>query len=233
MRILVIIPAFNEAGNIETTLQKINSVYKTSLDILVVNDCSTDNTSQICRNYNVNLIDLPCNLGIGGAVQTGYKFALNNDYDIAIQLDGDGQHNPIYIENLIDPILSGKANLVIGSRYINRKGFQSTAMRRLGIRYFSKLLKILTGQLITDPTSGFRACDKKVIQLFSSRYPVDYPEPESIMFLKRNNFKIMEVPVIMEPRLQGASSITSLKSIYYMTKVSLAIVIDRMRKQVS
>ncbi|MGC6583587.1 glycosyltransferase family 2 protein [Paenibacillus sp. Dod16] len=233
MRILVIIPAFNEGGNIETTLQKINSIYNTDLDILVINDCSTDNTSQICRNYNVHLIDLPCNLGIGGAVQTGYKFALNNNYDIAIQLDGDGQHNPIYIENLVSPILRGEANLVIGSRYINKKGFQSTTMRRLGIRYFSKLLKMLTGQLITDPTSGFRACDRRVIQLFSKRYPTDYPEPESIMFLKRNNFKITEIPVMMEPRLQGESSITSLKSVYYMTKVSLAILIDRMRKQVS
>ncbi|WP_211750270.1 glycosyltransferase family 2 protein [Paenibacillus sp. Marseille-Q4541] len=232
MKILIIIPAYNEERNIDKLLHAIQYKYSDLVDILVVNDCSMDETARICREHGVNLIDLPCNLGIGGAVQTGYKYAEAKGYDIAIQIDGDGQHNPEYIKYLIDPIINGEANLVIGSRYINKEGFQSSAMRRVGISYFSKLLHLLTGQLITDPTSGYRACDKNIIQIFSKRYPVDYPEPESIMFLKRNKFRINEVPVIMEPRLQGASSITQLKSIYYMTKVSLAILIDRMRKQI-
>ncbi|NRF95756.1 glycosyltransferase family 2 protein [Paenibacillus frigoriresistens] len=233
MKILIIIPAFNEEKNIVNLLYTLNTLH-TKVDILVVNDCSNDKTSSICKSLvldNLNVIDLPCNLGIGGAVQTGYKYAYRHNYDIAIQLDGDGQHKPEYIINLIDPIVRNEADFVIGSRFIDKKGFQSSAMRRVGINYFSKLINLLVNQKITDPTSGFRACNKDIIELFASKYPVDYPEPESIIFLLRKKYKIVEIPVVMMERIAGVSSIHSFKSIYYMIKVSLAILIDFFRKQ--
>jgi len=231
-KILLIIPAFNEEENIVQLLNKIKAMDLPNSQILVVNDCSIDNTNLVCKNMNVSVVDLPCNLGIGGAVQTGYKYAHKYGFDIAIQVDGDGQHNPEYIFKLIEPILNNEADLVIGSRYIEKIGFQSSLIRRIGIHYFSHLLLLLTNQVITDPTSGFRACNKKVIELFSKRYPTDYPEPESIMYLKRNGFCLKEVAVEMQARQGGESSITKLKSLYYMLKVSLAILIDRLRKQI-
>ncbi|MGM1021338.1 MAG: glycosyltransferase family 2 protein [Bacillota bacterium] len=231
-RILLIIPAYNEERSLEKLIYSIRELNNSQLNILVINDCSSDSTAALCETLNVPTVNLPCNLGIGGAVQTGYKYAFYNKFDIAVQVDGDGQHNPEYLENLVKPLINNEADLVIGSRYINKEGFQSSFMRRVGIIYFSKMLRALTGQWITDPTSGFRACNKKVIEVFSKRYPIDYPEPESIMYLKRNNFCIKEIPVNMEARLEGKSSITSLKSIYYMTKVSLAILIDRLRNQI-
>ncbi|MCH6188206.1 glycosyltransferase family 2 protein [Paenibacillus polymyxa] len=231
LKILLIIPAYNEEDNIANLISSINKVNIANLEILVVNDCSLDKTHLICSNLQVNVINLPCNLGIGGAVQTGYRFAYKNDYDIAIQVDGDGQHKPEYIEQLIQPIIERNVDLVIGSRYIQKEGFQSTLLRRIGINYFSKLLFTLTGQLITDPTSGFRACNRRVIEIFSKRYPVDYPEPESIMYLKRNLFTIEEIPVVMKSRESGTSSITSFKSVYYMLKVSMAIMIDKLRRE--
>ncbi|MEC0310683.1 glycosyltransferase family 2 protein [Paenibacillus lautus] len=231
--ILLIIPAYNEEQNIRSLIDAISSIkYSYKVDVLIIDDCSTDNTLAVCNELNLNVINLPCNLGIGGAVQTGYKYANKNKYDIAIQVDGDGQHDPAFIVELLDPILNNEADMVIGSRYINKLGFQSTLIRRIGISYFSKLIKVLTKQEITDPTSGFRACNKRTVELFSKRYPVDYPEPESIMYLKRKGYRIKEVPVHMKERVGGKSSITSVRSIYYMTKVSLAILIDKMRKQV-
>lgn len=228
MKILAIIPAYNEEEGLEQVADQFRDI--DFVDILLVNDGSKDHTSELGRKLGFNVIDLPCNLGIGGAVQTGYKFAWENNYDIAIQVDGDGQHNPSYIKDLIKPLNDGIADLVIGSRYLKKEGFQSSFMRRAGIHYFSFLIHLLEKKRITDPTSGFRACNRKVIELFSNRYPHDYPEPESIACLLRNNFSIEEVPVIMNERLGGRSSITSLKSIYYMIKVSLAIFIDNLRK---
>ena len=231
MRILVIIPAYNEEENIEALLYKLKLLRKPNVDVIVVNDFSKDNTSKICSQAGVRVIDLPCNLGIGGAVQTGFKYAELQDYDIAIQVDGDGQHNPNYISSLVEPLMSQEADMVIGSRYIEKRGFQSTVLRRIGINYFSYLIKILIKQQITDPTSGFRACNKKVISLFADKYPIDYPEPESIVFLKRKNLIIKEVPVIMKERTGGTSSIKSFRTAYYMIKVSLAIIIDMLRGQ--
>lgn len=231
MRILLIIPAFNEEKNIERLIKNIQLTCGDSVDILIINDCSIDNTSAICDRIGVPVVNLPCNLGIGGAVQTGFKYAFHNNYDIAVQVDGDGQHKPEFISELIQPIVEDKADMVIGSRFIDKAGFQSTLLRRLGINYFSQLLKILSKERITDPTSGFRACNKKIIGLFVKRYPVDYPEPESIMYLLRNRYRIKEIPVVMQERFEGQSSITQLKSIYFMTKVSLAVIIDSIRKQ--
>ncbi|RTR36417.1 glycosyltransferase family 2 protein [Robertmurraya yapensis] len=228
MKILAIIPAFNEEQGIKHVVHQFKNIE--NVDILVINDCSRDNTSEVCRSFGLNVVDLPCNLGIGGAVQTGYIYAAINGYDIAIQVDGDGQHDPSYIKNLIEPIINGQADLVIGSRYLNKEGFQSSFMRRVGISYFSFLIKLLQKKNITDPTSGFRACNSRVIKLFSKRYPVDYPEPESIVYLLRNDYRVEEVPVVMNERMGGESSINSLKSVYYMIKVSLAIIIDNLRK---
>lgn len=229
MKCLVIIPAYNEAENIRDLLTRIKNLKDPQIDMLVINDKSTDETSEICDDEGVKVINLPCNLGIGGAVQTGYKYAKKNLYDIAIQVDGDGQHNPEYIHELIKPILLNEADMSIGSRYINKQGFQSTRLRRIGIGYFSKLLQIVINNKITDPTSGFRACNSKIIETFSVHYPTDYPEPESIVTVHRKGFKVKEVPVIMNERIGGVSSITSLKSVYYMVKVSFAIIFDVLR----
>lgn len=223
-KVLIIIPAFNEEKNLEELLIKINNICP-QYDVLVINDCSKDNTSAICKKCNVKVVDLPVNLGIGGAVQTGYKYALKEGYDIAVQVDGDGQHNPSFIQPLVNEVLNG-SNLCIGSRFIDKQGFQSSAVRRFGIKYFSVLIKLLTRQEVTDPTSGARACDKKVIKYFADSYPKDYPEPETIVKLKKENLRISEIPVVMNERKEGSSSITIIKSIYYMIKVSLAIIID-------
>lgn len=228
MKILAIVPAFNEEQSIQHLVKLFEKVDK--VDVIIINDCSKDRTSKVCIELGLNVIDLPSNLGIGGAVQTGYKYAEKHGYDIAIQVDGDGQHNPAYIKELIKPIVDGKADLVIGSRYLNKEGFQSTFIRRVGIHYFSFLIKILNNKRITDPTSGFRACNRQVIELFSKRYPHDYPEPESIVYLLRNNYSVEEVPVVMLERTGGESSINAIKSVYYMIKVSLAILIDNLRK---
>jgi glycosyltransferase involved in cell wall biosynthesis len=228
-KILVIIPAYNEQDNLPSLVDKLRRVEQ-KLDIIIINDRSQDHTAQICKKLNVNTIHLPCNLGIGGAVQTGYKYAYLHKYDYAVQVDGDGQHDPEYISDILRPLIENQADLVIGSRYINKEGFQSTAMRRMGIKYFSLLINLLIKQKITDPTSGFRACNAKVIELFSRFYPADYPEPESIVFIKRNGYKIVEVPVIMQERLGGISSIKSFRTLYYMIKVSIAILIDKMRR---
>jgi glycosyltransferase involved in cell wall biosynthesis len=233
MRTLIIVPAFNEEKNIEALVTRMSEVSPLHVEVLVVNDHSTDGTAEVCRRLGVKMVDLPSNLGIGGAVQTGYKYAHRHRYDIAVQLDGDGQHPPEYLLALLQPIIDGQSDMVIGSRYIDKQGFQSSLIRRVGIAYFTWLIRLISGQHITDPTSGFRASNTRVIRLFAENYPQDYPEPESIVFLKRNRFRISEVPVVMSERQGGVSSISPLKSIYYMIKVSIAIVIDGMRKAIS
>jgi len=225
-KILLIIPAFNERDNIGNLLI---SLREQQIEVLVVNDGSTDDTAQVCKELGAKIITLPCNLGIGGAVQTGYKYAFAHGYDIAIQFDGDGQHRAEFIPDLIAPILANQADLVIGSRYIEKQGFQSTAMRRVGIRYFSVLIRWIAKQTITDPTSGFRAANRRIIEIFAAQYPTDYPEPESIVHVLRLGAKVTEIPVQMSGRVGGLSSIRSLGSIYYMVKVSLAILIDALR----
>ncbi len=223
MKVLIIIPAFNEEKGLPELLKNI-ALKCPEYDVLVVNDCSTDRTSEICRENSVTVLDLPVNLGIGGAVQAGYKYAFYNDYDVAVQVDGDGQHNPEYISLMVNEIEKGY-NLCIGSRFIEKEGFQSTFTRRVGIKYFSRLIKLITDETVTDPTSGFRACDKKAIGYFAREYPRDYPEPETFVAANRNKLKVTEIPVVMNERNGGRSSITSFKSVYYMIKVSLAIIV--------
>ena len=229
MKKLIIIPAYNESENILNTVKVIQDDAP-DFDYVVINDCSKDNTLQLLVDNHINYVNLPVNLGIGGAVQTGYKYALENNYDVAVQVDGDGQHDPKYLKVLVDALEKNDADMVIGSRFINNEGFQSTFMRRVGIVYFTKLIHLLTGKTITDPTSGFRMCNRKVIELFSKDYPRDYPEPESIVALLKRNMNVMEVPVQMKERQGGVSSINASKSVYYMIKVSLAILIENLRK---
>ena len=230
-KVLLIVPAYNEAESITKTCDKILK-NKRRYDFVVINDGSTDDTEKIIRKNNYNYINLVNNLGIGGAVQTGYKYALENDYDIAIQFDGDGQHDINYIEKIIKPIQNGEAEFVIGSRFIGeQEGFKSTKFRRLGITILSSLITLLTDETFTDPTSGFRAANRNVINLFAKNYPAEYPEPESINYLIKNKIKIKEVPVKMQERTAGLSSITALKSGYYMINVCLSMIIATMRKE--
>ena len=182
------------------------------------------------KENNINHLNLPVNLGIGGAVQTGYKYALEKGYDVAVQVDGDGQHDPKYLSNLLKCLIEEKADMVIGSRFIENQGFQSTFMRRIGIVYFTRLIRALTGKTITDPTSGFRMAGRDVIRMFATQYPKDYPEPESIVTLLKNDMKVLEVPVRMKERQGGESSIKMTNSVYYMIKVSLAILVENSKR---
>ena len=226
-KILLIIPAYNEEENILNTVQKIKE-YGNELDYIVINDGSTDSTEEILKQNNINHIKLVNNLGIGGAVQTGYKYAYENGYDIAIQFDGDGQHDVTYVPHICDPIIKGQADMAIGTRYLDKSSsqFQSTFMRRLGANIISLCIKIFAGKKITDPTSGFRAANKKVIEEFAKEYPKEYPEPESTVSLLVNGYKVEEIPVSMNERVGGTSSIRLWKTVDYMAKVVLAIIID-------
>lgn len=231
MKVLMIIPAYNEEGSIVSTVKSLSkaNLKDDTLDYIVINDGSSDNTRDVCAQNNIKVINLPINLGIGGAVQTGYKYALENDYDIAIQFDGDGQHDAAYIKTLADEIKNG-ADIVIGSRYVAELSkFKSTFLRRVGIRFLSFLIKLCTGKKIYDPTSGFRAANKEIIKMFAKDYPIDYPEPDTIVTVIKNNYKVSEVPVEMKERVSGKSSLSSpIKASFYMIKVSIAIVISSM-----
>ena len=220
---LVIIPAFNEADNIIKTVEDIRE-NAPECDFIVINDCSTDDTESICRERGYDVISLPVNLGIGGAVQTGYRFAARHGYSRAIQFDGDGQHPASYIDKLAECMDDDKTvDMVIGSRFIEKDGFQSSRLRRLGIGYFTKLIKLLTGVRITDPTSGMRLVNRCLIELFAMDYPRDYPEPDSEVIILRKGYKVREVPVEMRERGGGKSSISIKAGFYYMIKVSFAI----------
>jgi len=224
LRTLIIVPCYNEEQTITALYREICE--KTPYDTLVVNDCSTDSSRTILRRENIPHLDLPLNLGIGGAVQAGYRYALRNGYDIAVQVDGDGQHDPGQVKALITPIESGEADLVIGSRFIDKSGFQSSTMRRAGIKFFKLLIYCLSGKRITDATSGFRAANRKVMHLFDENYANDYPEPESNMLALKNKLRVVEIPATMRERQGGVSSIKAFQPIYYMLKVSLGIIIS-------
>lgn len=221
-KVLVIVPAYNEQDCIVETVRRIK---ETGYDYVVVNDGSKDNTLKLCCENGINVLDLPQNLGIGGAVQAGHKYAQHYGYDIDVQVDGDGQHDPSYIPQLVKMIEDG-ADLAIGSRFVQETdGFQSTWLRRVGITWLSGLLKLLTGKIVTDPTSGFRASGRRAIELFCENYPMDYPEPESIALALENGLSLSETPVNMLERQGGSSSIGGFSSVYYMIKVTLAIIL--------
>ncbi len=225
MKVLVIIPAYNEEHNIKKLVMEIEAI--PDIEYIIVNDCSTDLTKKICKDNDYHLLDLSVNLGIGGCVQTGYKYALENGYDIAVQIDGDGQHDPSFIKKVIEPIEQGKCDICIGSRFIEKEGFQSTTVRRIGIIFLSWLIKICCGVRVYDVTSGYRAVNKEYIKYYASNYAQDYPEPEAILWGGLHGAKIQEVPVVMKEREHGTSSIHMFRSWYYMIKVTVAIIIYR------
>ena len=226
MKVLVIVPAYNESESIEKVVDSLRTLGN-EIDYLVVNDCSTDNEEQVLKKISANHIVLPVNLGIGGAVQAGYQYAVSNDYDIAIQIDGDGQHDPAYIHKLIEPLINGEADMAIGSRFITKEGFQSSGLRRTGITMLSVLIRMVCGVKVYDVTSGFRATNRDMTRLYANEYAQDFPEPEAIVACVMAGGKVKEVPVIMREREAGVSSIHSFKSIYYMIKVSLAVILKR------
>lgn len=226
MKCLLIIPAYNEAENIEKVVDNIIQNYP-EYDYLIVNDGSSDATEDICIKNRYCFVSLPLNLGIGGAVQTGYRYALKNNYDIAVQTDGDGQHDIAYVKELIEPLISGEADITIGSRFITKEGFQSSVSRRTGIYLLSKWIHLLCFKRVKDVTSGFRAVNRNFIKIYADNYPSDYPEPEAIVSAYMHGGKIEEVPVIMKERESGTSSINFRKSVYYMIKVFIAIFVCR------
>ena len=234
-KVLIIIPAFNEEENILNTYNSImnyNKKNKTKYDVIIINDCSTDNTKKILEKNSIPHVNLIHNLGIGGAVQTGYKYAYENNYDIAVQFDGDGQHDVNYISDIITPILNGDSDFVIGSRFIDKDidGFKSSTTRRIGIKIISFFIKFATGKRVFDTTSGFRAVNKEIIYDFSLSYPNEYPEPLTTAELLKKNYKFKEVAVKMKERTGGVSYIKAWKSIYYMLNVSLALIAIKIRR---
>ncbi|MDD3051747.1 MAG: glycosyltransferase family 2 protein [Candidatus Cloacimonetes bacterium] len=227
-KILIVIPAYNEAENIPELIETIRKTL--TVDFIIINDCSTDNTADIIKT--LNHINLPINLGIGGTVQTGLLYALKHNYDIAVKMDGDGQHPASEMSKLLEPIRSNQADVVIGSRFLTPEpNFRSTFLRRKGIFIFRIVNKFLIKQTITDNTFGFRAYNKRAIEFLAYNYPGDYPEPEEVVLLGRNSFRIKEVAVKMNSRKFGKSSIQGWKNIYYMLKVLLAVIMTAIRKR--
>ncbi len=230
LKILIIVPAFNEGGNIGRTVKEILA-QPLALDVLVIDDGSKDGTVEEAQAAGAKVVRLPFNLGIGGAVQTGFRYADEQGYDIAIQIDGDGQHDASFVPALIVPINANQADMVIGSRFISEGGFKSTFSRRLGINFFVQLINALTGVKISDPTSGFRAYNRKLIGLFAQYYPQDFPEPEAVVVASQERARIVEVSVAMRKREAGNSSIRYFKSLYYMVKVTIAILLHMIRQR--
>jgi len=225
----VIIPARNEEDSVAGVIGEIQAA-DPDFVVVVVDDGSTDRTAQVAEATGAIVLRLPYNLGIGGAVQTGYQYARENDFDIAIQVDGDGQHDPSEIPRLLEPILGGRADMVVGTRFAEGGGYRGTRMRRVGIHLFAAIVSLIVRQRVTDTTSGFRAANRKVIRLFAADYPHDYPEVEATVVLTRYGLKMIEVPVQMRIRETGNSSITAVRSVYYMVKVLLALFIGLFRR---
>lgn len=229
--IIAIVPALNEVDNIGLVVQDLKST-SPWLDVLVIDDGSTDQTAAVARAQGAKVISLPVNLGIGGAVQTGFLYAVKNHYDVAIQVDGDGQHRGEEIMKLIDPVLLGEADVTIGSRFLAKTSYKSAWPRRIGIYFLSKTIQSVVHKTYTDPTSGFRAYNQKALRVLSAHYSTDYPEPDSIVTLLKNGLRVIEISVEMDARLSGSSSITPFKSGYYMFKVMLAIILNSMMSRI-
>lgn len=224
LRVAVIVPAYNEARNLPRLAEALRT-HAPSCDVCVVDDGSTDDTARVAAGLGWTVLRLPVNLGIGGAVQAGYLWARDRGHDVAVQIDGDGQHDPAFLGVLLAPLEAGAADVVIGSRFLSDGGFRSTAVRRAGIRYLSWFLRLRCGARILDTTSGFRAAGRRAIELFARYYPSDYPEPEAIALARRAGLRLAEVPVRMSERAHGESSITTLRTLYYLVKVSLALIL--------
>jgi glycosyltransferase involved in cell wall biosynthesis len=226
---LAIVPAYNEEASIARVIDEIR-VLDPVFDIVVVDDGSVDRTAAVASERDAYVVRLPFNLGIGGAMQTGYRFALEHGYDLAVQIDGDGQHDPRELPKILEPVLEGRADLVVGSRFGGDGAFRSSVVRRIGIRLFARVVSAVVGQRVTDTTSGFRVVNRRGIALFAADYPHDYPEVEATVMCVKHKLRLAEVPVSMRERTGGQSSITAYRSVYYMTKVLLAIFVGMFRR---
>ena len=230
MKRIAIIPAFNEQGAIGAVIDELTA-FDPEVDVLVVDDASHDATADCARQHGARVITLPFNLGIGGAVQTGFRYAAQYDYDLAIRVDGDGQHDPGELGPLLDIVVSGQADVCVGSRFAGAEGYRSSATRRVGIRILARTVSLLTAQRLTDTTSGFQVLNRRAIELFAADYPHDYPEVEAAVMAHKHRLRLAEAPVRMRERTTGQSSIRGALSVYYMAKVMLAIVIGSLRRK--
>ena len=229
LRRVAIVPARNEEGSIEGVIEELRA-FDPELDVVVVDDGSADRTAELAAAAGAAVVSLPFNLGIGGAVQTGFRYALEHGFDIAVRLDGDGQHDPEELPVLLDPLLTGEADIVVGSRFAGEAGYRVPVFRRIGTRLFARLVSLLVRQRVTDTTSGFQAVNRRGILLFASDYPHDYPEVEATVMVVKHRLRLTEVPVAMRERTSGRSSITALRSVYYMLKVTLALIVSVFRR---
>lgn len=227
MKTLILIPCYNEEANIISVVKHLETV-RPDVDYLVINDCSTDGSAALLRRHGCNYLNLPVNLGIGGGIQCGYRYSRDNGYDLTVQMDGDGQHDPAYLTAILAPVENGVLDLCIGSRFITHEGFQTSFMRRVGIRFLSWLIHLLSGVRVADVTSGFRATNAAMTAFFADHYATDYPEPEAILAASLAGYHVGEAPVVMCERQGGVSSISHFKSGYYMVKVTLSLIIDRL-----
>jgi glycosyltransferase involved in cell wall biosynthesis len=229
-RIVAVVPALNEAEAIGKVVGEIHE-FDSRVDVVVVDDASTDETAAVAEAHGATVLRLPFNVGIGGAVQTGFRYALEQGYDLAVRLDGDGQHDAREIGKILGPVERGEANLVIGSRFVEAGGsYRPPFARRMGIRVFARLVSLLGGQRVTDTTSGFVALDRLGIELFAAEYPHDYPEVEATLVALRSGLRLGQVQVVMRQRETGASSITFVRSLYYIVKVMLALLVSSLRR---
>ena len=230
MKRIAIVPAFNEEGAIGQVIDELRA-FDPELDVVVVDDASQDATRARAAGRGAHVVVLPFNLGIGGAVQTGFRYAAENGYDLAIRVDGDGQHDPAELGPLVEVVVSDQADICVGSRFAGADGYRSSPARRVGIRILARTVSWLTGQRVTDTTSGFQVLNRKAIELFAADYPHDYPEVEAALMLHKHRLRLAEVPVTMRERVAGRSSIRGLRSVYYMAKVMLAILIGALRRR--
>ncbi|HEY7003495.1 MAG TPA: glycosyltransferase family 2 protein [Gaiellaceae bacterium] len=228
MRKAAIVPAYNEAGSIAAVIAEIRAA-DPELEVIVVDDGSTDRTAELASEAGARVLQLPFNLGIGAAVQTGLQYAHTEDFDVAVQIDGDGQHDPEELALLLEPLLSGRADISVGTRFAGPRRYRASLSRRLGIVLFAGLVSLIVRQRVTDTTSGFRAMNRRGIRLFADDYPHDYPEVEATVLVYRHRLRMVEVPVAMRRRESGRSSITPIRSLYYMSKVSLALFVGLLR----
>jgi glycosyltransferase involved in cell wall biosynthesis len=228
MRKAAVVPAYNEAGSIAEVVAEIRH-FDPDFDVVVVDDGSTDGTAELARAAGATVLSLPYNLGIGTAVQTGIQYAAENDFDVAVQIDGDGQHDSRELRALLEPVVNGHADIAVGTRFAGEGAYRASLPRRIGIALFAGLVSLIVRQRVTDTTSGFRAMNRRGISLFAADYPHDYPEVEATVLVFRHRLRMVEVPVAMRPRETGRSSITPLRSLYYMSKVSLALFVGLLR----
>jgi glycosyltransferase involved in cell wall biosynthesis len=232
LRRVAIVPALNEELTVPRVIDELRA-FDAGLVIVVVDDGSADRTAEVAAAKGAVVLRLPFNLGIGGAVQTGFRFAFEHGFDIAVRVDGDGQHDPAQLARILEPVLHGEADIVVGSRFAaGEVGYRSSRPRRVGIRLLAWVVSRIAGQRVTDTTSGFQALNRRGIALFARDYPHDYPEVEATVMVFRHRLRLLEVPVSMRERGGGSSSITALRSIYYMVKVLLALFVGLFRRNV-